>query len=176
SDRLEVLNPGRLPPALTLEQLRQAHPSVPNNRLLARSLYLTQYIEEMGTGTLDMIRRCRDAGLSEPEFTDSGGFKTTIWRAKPPDQIKAQPELRGGDLELRVINLLADGPMSRSELSPKLGQKKPSGQLYNVIRYLLDNQMIEYTLPDKPTSRHQKYRLTDKGRNELANLKSGNAV
>ena len=48
SDRLEILNPGRLPPSLTLEQLRETHPSVPNNRLLARSLYLTQYIEEMG--------------------------------------------------------------------------------------------------------------------------------
>ena len=38
-------------------------------------------IVEMGTGTLDMIHRCRDAGLPEPEFTDSGGFKTTIWRS-----------------------------------------------------------------------------------------------
>lgn len=123
-----------------------------------------------------MIRRCGDAGLREPEFTDSGGFKTTIWRAKSPDQIKVLPELRHGDLESRVINLLTDGPMSRSELSKQLGQKKPSGQLYNVIRYLLDNQMIEYTLPDKPTSRHQKYRLTDKGNAEISNLKSEDAV
>ena len=88
SNRLEILNPGRLPPSLTLEQLRETHPSVPNNPLLARSLYLTQYIEEMGTGTLDMIRRCGDANLSEPEFTDIGGFKITIWRANPPEQIK----------------------------------------------------------------------------------------
>lgn len=34
SDRLEILNPGRLPYPLTLEQLRDTHPSVPNNRLL----------------------------------------------------------------------------------------------------------------------------------------------
>ena len=33
SDRLEVLNPGRLPPTLTLEQLRETHQSVPYNRL-----------------------------------------------------------------------------------------------------------------------------------------------
>ena len=92
SDRLEILNPGRLPPDLTLEQLRQTHPSVPNNRLLARSLYLAQYIEEMGTGTLDMIHRCRDAGLREPEFTDSGGFKITIWRATHPKQPESLPE------------------------------------------------------------------------------------
>ena len=39
-DRLEVWNPGRLPPALTLEKLREAHRSVPGNPLLAESLYL----------------------------------------------------------------------------------------------------------------------------------------
>ena len=152
ADRIEVWNPGRLPPPLTLAQLRVAHQSVPNNPLLAEPLYLAQYIERMGTGTLDMIRRCRDAGLPEPEFTDISGFKTTIWRAKPPEQIEIQPELLRGDLESRVINLLADGPMSRSELSKELGRKKASGQLYNVIRDLLDAQRIEYTLPEKPTS------------------------
>ena len=134
ADRLEVSNPGRLAPSLTLEQLRDTHRSVPSNPLLARSLYLNQYIEEMGTGTLDMIRRCRDAGLLEPEFTDSGGFKATIWRATPPEQIKVQPASLPGDLKSKVLNLLADGPMSRSELSTKLGQKKPTGQLYNVVR------------------------------------------
>ena len=126
----------------------------------------------MGTGTLDMIRRCRDAGLPEPEFTDSSGFKITIWRATPP----GQPESFPGDLKSKVLNLLADGPMSRSDLSSKLGHKRASGQLYNVVRDLLTDEMIEYTLPETPRSRQQKYRLTDKGKSELSNLKSGNAV
>ena len=62
--------------------------------------------------------------------------------------------------------------MSKSELSKKLGQKKISHQLNKVVRDLRNDQMIEYTLPDKPTSRLQKYRLTDKGKSALANLKS----
>ena len=66
--------------------------------------------------------------------------------------------------------------MSKSELSKELGQKKASGQLYNVVRDLLDDQMIEYTLPEKPRSPRQKYQLTDEGRTKLSNLKSGNAV
>ncbi|WP_301663496.1 ATP-binding protein [Methanoculleus frigidifontis] len=74
SDRLEVWNPGRLPPSLTLEKLRQAHGSVPGNPLLAEPMYLTGYIERMGTGTRDMIRRCTEAGLPEPEFGVSDGF------------------------------------------------------------------------------------------------------
>ena len=172
TDRIEVLNPGRLPPPLTLEQLRVAHASIPNNPLLAEPLYLTQYIERMGTGTLDMIRRCSDAGLSEPEFTDSSGFKTTIWRATPPEQIKVQPESLPGDLKSKVLNLLTEGPLSKSELSKKLGHKEVSGQLNKVVRNLMADRMIEYTLPEKPTSPRQQYRLTDKGRTELANLKS----
>ena len=172
SDRLEVLNPGRLPPTLTLEQLRETHSSVPYNPLLARSLYFAQYIEEMGTGTLDMIHRCRDAGLPEPEFTISGGFKTTIWRATPPEQIKLPPESLRGDLKSRVLGVLADGPMSRSELSKKLGHKEVSGQLKKVFRDLLADGMIEYTLPEKRRSPRQQYRLTDKGKTELENLKS----
>ena len=80
TDRLEVWNPGRLPPALTLEKLREAHRSVPANPLLAESLYLTEYIERMGTGTLDMIGHCVDAGLPEPQFGVTDGFVTTIWR------------------------------------------------------------------------------------------------
>ena len=173
SDRLEVWNPGGLPPLLTLDQLWGAHPSIPNNPLLARSLYLNRYIEEMGTGTLDMIRRCKDAGLSEPEFTDTGGFKITIWRAKPPEQIKVQPELLPGDLRSKVLNLLTGDPLSKSELSEKLGYKELPGQLNKVFRDLLTDLMIEYTLPEKPRSPYQRYRLTDKGRTEFTNLKSG---
>ena len=172
SDRLEVWNPGELPPPLTLDQLRDAHPSIPNNRLLARSLYLNRYIEEMGTGTLDMIHRCSDAGLPEPEFTDIGGFKTTIWRAKPPEQIEVQPESLPGDLKSKVLNLLAEGPISRSELSKKLGQKEVSGQLRKVFRDLLTDEIIQYTLPEKPRSPQQQYRLTEKGEIALASLKS----
>ena len=80
SDRLEVWNPGTLPPILTLEKLRQPHGSVPCNPLLAESLYLTKYIERMGTGIGDMIQRCKNFGLPEPEFALTDDFVTTIHR------------------------------------------------------------------------------------------------
>ncbi|MDD3934525.1 MAG: hypothetical protein PHP55_11745 [Methanoculleus sp.] len=37
-----------------------------------------------------------------------------------------------------------------------------------VVCQLLADQMIEYTIPEKPGYRHQKYRLTEKGRTMLA--------
>ncbi len=81
ADRLEVMNSGRLPPPLTVEKLRVAHQSLPANPLIAESMYLLRYIEKMGTGTVDMIRRCAEAGLPEPEFEAGAGFITRILRA-----------------------------------------------------------------------------------------------
>ncbi len=37
-------------------------------------------MNRLGTGTGDMIRRCREAGLTEPAFSVSDGFTTTLWR------------------------------------------------------------------------------------------------
>ena len=81
ADRLEVRNPGVLQPPLTLDRLRVPHESVPGNPLVARAMYLVKYIEQMGTGTLDMIERCVDAGLREPEFETAGSFVARIRRA-----------------------------------------------------------------------------------------------
>ena len=178
SDRLEVWNPGTLPPSLTLEKLRHPHGSVPGNPLLAEPLYLTKYIERMGTGTGDMIERCKNVGLAEPEFSLTDGFVTTI-RRKPGRAFevvggKAQPESRPESqpesLEIRVLRHLTASPLSKAELSARLGQKEISGQLNKVIRVLLGDQTIEYTLPDKPNSRLQKYRLTAKGNALLATI------
>jgi ATP-dependent DNA helicase RecG len=81
SDRLEIWNPGELPPPLTMERLRVPHPSIPRNPLVADPLFLARYIEKAGTGTLDMIALFRDAGLPEPEFRQDGGmFVQTLWR------------------------------------------------------------------------------------------------
>ena len=83
ADRVEIWKPGSLPPSLSLAQLRQPQGSIPANPLLAEPLYLTQYIERLGTGTGDMIRRCREAGLPEPVFSLEDGFRISLGRPLP---------------------------------------------------------------------------------------------
>jgi len=168
SDRLEVWNPGTLPPSLTIESLRRPHSSQPGNPLIAEPLFLTKYIEKAGTGTVDMYDNCRKAGLKPPEFRlENGFFILTIWRKQPLGQPESQPESQlewqPESLRDRVQYLLKDGPLGKSEISARLGQKEVSGQLNNVIRGLLTEEQIESTIPDKPNSRLQKYRLTKKG-------------
>ena len=71
---MEVLKLGILPNSLTLEKLSKPHASVPRNPLIADPLFLTKYIEKAGTGTIDMITRCRNAGMKLPEYSMDGFF------------------------------------------------------------------------------------------------------
>jgi predicted HTH transcriptional regulator len=81
ADRVEIWNPGVLPPPLTPEGLRHPHRSVAHNPRMAEVLFLARYIEKFGTGTLMMIRETVAHALPEPGFEQRGGeFFTVLWR------------------------------------------------------------------------------------------------
>jgi ATP-dependent DNA helicase RecG len=71
-DYIEFLNPGQLPRGWTVQNLKQRHESIPQNPLLFRTLFWVRYVEDVGGGTLDMIEKCREWGINEPEFEDTG--------------------------------------------------------------------------------------------------------
>jgi len=120
---------------------------------------------------------CRDYGVTEPLIEISDNWVTTTFK-RPVEQVAdevtgevwLQPESQPESLEMRVLSLLSNGPMAKSALSTGLGQKEVSGQLNKVIRLLRANKAIEYTMPKKPNSRLQKYRLTPKGKKLLENV------
>lgn len=76
-----VENPGELPPPLEIEDLSREHPSIPRNPLISRVFFYMGYFEEWGSGTLRMIKLLRNAGLPNPEFSQSKGFFRTWIRS-----------------------------------------------------------------------------------------------
>ena len=171
ADRLEIWNPGTLPPSLTIESLSKTHSSQPGNPLIAEPLFLAKYIEKAGTGTVDIFDNCREAGLRLPVFRlENGFFILTVWRKQVIGKPKPQPEsstssvlVQYQSLEERILALLKEDSLPVSILSERLGQKRVSGQLKIVLKKLLSDSLVEFTIPDKPNSRLQKYRLTKKG-------------
>lgn len=80
-DRIEIWNPGKLPPQLTVDLLKQPHPSFPQNPLICEPFYLAGYIERAGSGTIEMIKQCKKNNLPEPEFMQKmGHFITVLWK------------------------------------------------------------------------------------------------
>lgn len=193
SDRLEVWNPGHLPSALTLQKLREPHGSFPANPLLAEPLYLTKYIERMGTGTRDMIRLCREIGLREPEYTVRDGFVQTLWR--PTAQAAAQDNTLTSNVLIQLAAALgistaqataqATAQVSKILTSADTAEGQTREELLaaadmthrehfrkTYLEPLLAAGWLERTIPNKPTSPNQKYRLTQKGRAWLTAGKS----
>ena len=70
-------------------------------------------------------------------------------------------------LERRVLALLAAESLSRSAIAGGLGHRSVSAGLNRVIHRLLKDGRAEYTVPNKPNSRLQKYRITQAGHTAL---------
>lgn len=117
ADRVAVWNPGELPPTLTPAKLKKAHSSVPRNKRLCEALFLANYIDKAGTGVLDVLAKCREAGLPEPDFAQDGDqFTVTLWRdaltpgrldqlglnerqRKAVEQLRSKPQISNADYQ-----------------------------------------------------------------------------
>ena len=67
-----------------------------------------------------------------------------------------------------IYHLRRDADVSQEALAKAIGQRSISGRFKLRIAQLMSADFIEYTIPEKPNSRLQKYRLTAKGRAALA--------
>lgn len=115
ADRIEVWNPGELPPGLSPELLRKPHGPMPWNPLIAEPLFRAKYVEKAGTGTTDMIADCRAAGLPEPDFEQRGPhFVVTLWRNWLTDEMLAEYDLNDRQ-KMAVIYLKTYTKISNSE-------------------------------------------------------------
>ena len=145
--------------------------------IIAEPMYLTAFIERLGTGTTDMVEKAKEAGLPEPEFVQNDMFRTVIYRKllQPESQPELQPEslleLRlESKLAAKVILMLRKTELKKSQIAKELGHKSISGELKKQIKRLIEQNLIEMTIPEKPNSRLQKYRLTPKALDLLNKL------
>jgi ATP-dependent DNA helicase RecG len=75
---------------------------------------------------------------------------------------------QSADPVLRLLAQLAAGAKSSGELRGALNVRHRPTFRRNYLHPALEQGLIEMTIPDKPQSRLQRYRLTAEGRERLA--------
>jgi ATP-dependent DNA helicase RecG len=64
---------------------------------------------------------------------------------------------------VKILSECTTDPKSKREIVQMLGHSEVSGSVKKAIAELIRYDLLDYTIPEKPRSRLQKYRTTGKG-------------
>ena len=177
--------------SVRLEQLRigRAIPRRYRNRRIGEFLKELDLTEGRATGIPKILRAMKENGSPPPEFEFDEDHTYFLVRlpvhpeARPAaEEYETQSALKSGvesgvesEMAISLLNGLRDSELGKKEMAKMLGKHKPSRYLNELVSKMVSNGLIEFTIPNKPTSRLQKYRLTQKGRTWLDNMRPGRA-
>jgi ATP-dependent DNA helicase RecG len=128
-------------------------------------------IEQWGSGVKRIFKEAEELGLPELQIIELGMRLRVIVPLLKPIVLREDksPKPSGAEsgaesnMTMRIIAMLEEKPLAKLEIANCLGKEKPTRYLNELMRKLLNEDLVEYTLPEIPKSRLQKYRLTRKG-------------
>lgn len=80
-DKIWFFNPGELFGGMTIQKLKQLHPSSTRNPLIAEIFFKAGLVEVHGSGIHQIMKSLKNAGLPEPEFKEEfAGFSVYMMK------------------------------------------------------------------------------------------------
>lgn len=101
---------------------------------------------------------------TSPEVTDQ---VTDEVMDEVTDKAFASPSLALSDTELKLLRLCLKKPAGRQEILAEFGHKSLSGNVRQALKRLKEEGLIGLTIENKPSSKKQQYKITQKGKNVL---------
>lgn len=171
-DRMMISDSGGLPEGWTTERLIEEHKSEPVNPSIAYVFFLMGLIENWGRG----IERIQDGykGQVDRKVTfeaDYYSFQVKMDAIITVDDIETgtkdneRKKKKSSDRDIKLLELMnhPDGA-SVPDMLELLGVTSRSSLSREYIRPMMMHGLIEYTIPEKPSSKKQRYRTTEAGR------------
>lgn len=183
-DRIEIENPGILPPQLTTETIKQPHLSYPYNPIIADVLFKTTFLENWGSGAGRIIEACRKQNVAEPTWTAQGGFVIVTFKRPKQDsstmqvrykqeatqQAESKQDPSGTQVGpkqdsstpqvKKLTEAMSREYMSITDIMEVCNLKSRKKFRINYISPALADGAIERKYPDQPNHPKQQYRLT----------------
>jgi ATP-dependent DNA helicase RecG len=136
------------------------------NRRIGEFLKELKLTEGRGTGIPKILKAMKANGSPKPRFeTDDD---RTYFIATFPIHVQGKIKGKQGQAQVtgEVLKFLAilNSPLTRMEIQKALGLKGQANFRDRYLRPSIALGVVEMTIPEKPNSRFQRYRITDKGR------------
>lgn len=134
------------------------------NPTIAKVFKEIGYAEELGSGIRNIMKYSKEYFGNNPEFVDDTLFITTLKYS--PEKLKDQDTgtvsgivggIDSGIVDDKSILEFCETPKSVIEIMRFFGYSKKSYFLKNKITPLMERGLLKQTIPDKPTSKNQKY-------------------
>lgn len=132
ADRIEVSNPGTLPPGVTIENLKESQFS--RNEIIANLMRGLDYMEEFGRGIDLIYARMREWQLVEPLFKNkSNMFKVTLLGEKFKELNERQ---------IKIWHYLQDNNQITASIAHELFPKISRASINNDLKRLVELELI----------------------------------
>ncbi|HHE65737.1 MAG TPA: AAA family ATPase [Bacteroidetes bacterium] len=175
-DRIEVENPGILLPGMTIDDMKQGISKI-RNPVIARVFRELNLIEQWGSGVRRIFKEAENLKLPPLEIVEIGmRLRFTVYLATPvkpaiealkhigvESGVGSGVESPASNMKFQILTLLKQSSLAKSQIATELGKTKPNRYLNDLMHKLRTDGCVEYTIPDKPNSRLQRYRLTSTG-------------
>lgn len=168
-DRIEITSTGGLPNGLSKEEFFEGF-SVPRNKELMRIFKDLGLVEQLGSG---VPRILENYGRECFKFSENF-LRMTFPKEDVTPQVKAIPIKGSNEVTPQVIPqvtpqvekliLAISGEMRREEIQDVLNLSDRRNYMDNYQKAAIELELIEMTIPEKPNSSLQKYRLTERGK------------
>ena len=187
-DQISIFSPGTFYGGVSVADIQKDnYRSSLRNKLVAEGFYLTGNIEKYGSGFIRIRKALRDYPEVKFEINEfAGGVMATFTQINGGIDLtgkvasESQPEsadLTGqvtGQVTPEIARMLGvfNGEMSRQQLQDALELNSRENFDKRYLKPAMALKLIEPTIPEKPNSRLQKYRLTQVWQMQLLNQKA----
>jgi ATP-dependent DNA helicase RecG len=136
---------------------------------------LSKVLDNDISDVVDAVRNLLRTKISANIVTKSGAKISTKSGAKIGTKSSAKISAKKGpelvsvrDVDLSIIfDLLGAGNKTRKELLQKIGLANKTENFEKYLKVFMEIGLIEWTIPDRKTSKLQQYRITEKGKKLL---------
>jgi len=134
----------------------------PKNPKIAKFFKEIGWVDELGSGVRNIYKYNKIYSGADPEFIEGDVFRTVIPltpQATPQATHQATHQAEMDDEDKRTESILefCKEPRSRKEIQEFLGLKDRSYFANSILKPLIKGNLLNLTMPDKPTSPNQKY-------------------